>query len=87
MCVSVCVTGCDSGFGYNLAKILDKAGIKVYAGVLEEFGPGAQRLREVSSAQLTILQMDITDVNQISEAHKLIKSQIGEAGKCQDKWQ
>ncbi|XP_053496964.1 estradiol 17-beta-dehydrogenase 2 [Ictalurus furcatus] len=77
---AVLITGCDSGFGYNLAKILDKAGIKVYAGVLEEFGPGAQRLREVSSAQLTILQMDITDINQISEAHKLIKSQIGEAG-------
>ncbi|KAF4081300.1 hypothetical protein AMELA_G00159860 [Ameiurus melas] len=77
---AVLITGCDSGFGYSLAKILDKAGIKVYAGVLEEFGPGAQRLREVSSAQLTILQMDITDINQISEAHKLIKSQIGEAG-------
>lgn len=76
----VCVTGCDSGFGHNLAKNLDKAGIKVYAGVLEEFGPGAQELREVSSSRLTILQIDITNTNQISEAHKLIKSQTGETG-------
>ncbi|MCI4381774.1 hypothetical protein PGIGA_G00255790 [Pangasianodon gigas] len=77
---AVLITGCDSGFGHNLAKILDKAGMKVYAGVLEEFGPGAQELREVSSPQLTILQMDITNISQISEAHKLIKSQIGETG-------
>ncbi|XP_060743536.1 estradiol 17-beta-dehydrogenase 2 [Tachysurus vachellii] len=77
---AVLITGCDSGFGHELAKILDKAGMKVYAGVLEEFGPGAQNLREVSSSLLTILQMDITNINQISEAHKLIKSQIGETG-------
>lgn len=79
MCV--CVTGCDSGFGHSLAKTLDRAGMKVYAGVLEESGPGARELREVSSAQLTVLQMDITNINQISEVHKLIKGQIGEAGK------
>lgn len=78
MCVRA--TGCDSGFGHNLAKILDKAGMKVYAGVLDEFGPGAQELREVSSAQLVILQLDITNLDQISEAHKLIKSQRGETG-------
>ncbi|TSM52257.1 Estradiol 17-beta-dehydrogenase 2 [Bagarius yarrelli] len=77
---AVLITGCDSGFGHNLAKILDKAGMKVYAGVLEEFGPGAQELREISSSQLTVLQMDITNTDQISEAHKLIKSQIGETG-------
>ncbi|XP_060770931.1 estradiol 17-beta-dehydrogenase 2 [Neoarius graeffei] len=77
---AVLITGCDSGFGHNLAKTLDRAGMKVYAGVLEESGPGARELREVSSAQLTVLQMDITNINQISEVHKLIKSQIGEAG-------
>lgn len=83
-CVCVCLkkkkTGCDSGFGHSLAKTLDKAGLKVYAGVLEQFGPGAQELREVSSSQLTVLQMDITNINQIFAAHNLIKSQTGEAG-------
>ncbi|KAK3526803.1 hypothetical protein QTP70_033554, partial [Hemibagrus guttatus] len=77
---AVLITGCDSGFGHELAKILDKAGMKVYAGVLEEFGPGAQKLREVSSSQLTVLQMDITNIKQISEAHQLIKSQTVETG-------
>nr|BAX03999.1 estradiol 17-beta-dehydrogenase 2 [Clarias magur] len=77
---AVLITGCDSGFGHNLAKILDKAGMKVYASVLDEFGPGAQELREVSSAQLNILQLDITNSDQISEAYKLIKSQLGETG-------
>lgn len=83
-CVCVLIkTGCDSGFGHSLAKTLDKAGLKVYAGVLEQFGPGAQELREVSSSQLTVLQMDITNINQIFAAHNLIKSQTGEAGDLQ----
>ncbi|XP_007228255.3 estradiol 17-beta-dehydrogenase 2 [Astyanax mexicanus] len=77
---SVLITGCDSGFGHSLAKILDSAGIKVYAGVLKESGPGAQELRRLSSSQLTVLQLDVTDTSQISAALQLIKSQTGERG-------
>ncbi|XP_017555527.2 estradiol 17-beta-dehydrogenase 2 isoform X1 [Pygocentrus nattereri] len=77
---SVLITGCDSGFGHNLAKLLDRAGVKVYAGVLKENGAGAQELRRVSSPQLTVLQLDITDTNQISKTLQFIKSQTGETG-------
>ncbi|XP_072529769.1 17-beta-hydroxysteroid dehydrogenase type 2 [Salminus brasiliensis] len=77
---SVLITGCDSGFGHSLAKLLDSAGVKVYAGVLKESGQGAQELKRLSSSQLTVLQLDVTDTNQISAALKLIKSQIGERG-------
>ncbi|XP_076863698.1 17-beta-hydroxysteroid dehydrogenase type 2 [Brachyhypopomus gauderio] len=76
---AVLITGCDSGFGHDLAKLLARAGMKVYAGVLDGSGPGAEMLRTVSS-QLTVLQLDITDVNQTLEAHQLIKSQIGDTG-------
>ncbi|XP_036431866.1 estradiol 17-beta-dehydrogenase 2 [Colossoma macropomum] len=77
---SALITGCDSGFGHNLAKLLDRAGVKVYAGVLKENGAGAQELRRVSSPRLTVLQLDITDTNQISKALQFIKSQTGETG-------
>ncbi|KAL6474222.1 hypothetical protein MHYP_G00177830 [Metynnis hypsauchen] len=77
---SVLITGCDSGFGHNLAKLLDRAGVKVYAGVLKENGAGAQELRRVSSPQLTVLQLDITNTNQISKSLQFIKSQTGETG-------
>uniref|UniRef100_A0A4W4EAS1 Hydroxysteroid (17-beta) dehydrogenase 2 n=1 Tax=Electrophorus electricus TaxID=8005 RepID=A0A4W4EAS1_ELEEL len=77
---AVLITGCDSGFGLNLAKMLAMAGMKVYAGVLDGSGPGAEELRTISSSQLTVLQFDITDLNQTYEAHQLIKSQIGETG-------
>ncbi|KAI4872167.1 hypothetical protein NFI96_031005 [Prochilodus magdalenae] len=77
---SVLITGCDSGFGHSLAKLLDKAGVNVYAGVLREDGPGAQELRSLSSSKLTVLQLDVTDTNQISKALELIKSQTGETG-------
>ncbi|KAL7858264.1 hypothetical protein AOLI_G00183660 [Acnodon oligacanthus] len=77
---SVLITGCDSGFGHNLAKLLDRAGVKVYAGVLKENGAGAQELRRVSSPHLTVIQLDITDTDQISKALQFIKSQTGETG-------
>ncbi|XP_062857901.1 estradiol 17-beta-dehydrogenase 2 [Trichomycterus rosablanca] len=77
---AVLITGCDSGFGHDLAKMLDRAGMRVYAGVLDESGPGAQELRKVSSSQLTVLQLDVTDTNQVSAAYQFIKSQIGDAG-------
>ncbi|XP_066524677.1 estradiol 17-beta-dehydrogenase 2 isoform X2 [Hoplias malabaricus] len=71
---SVLITGCDTGFGHSLAKFLDKAGVKVYAGVLNESGPGAEELRRYSSS-LTVLQLDVTDTKQIAEALQLIKNQ------------
>ncbi|ROL55354.1 Estradiol 17-beta-dehydrogenase 2 [Anabarilius grahami] len=77
---AVLITGCDSGFGHDLARFLDSAGMRVFAGVLDELSPGALKLKKAASPNLTVLQLDITNSSQITQAHQYIKSQIGKAG-------
>ncbi|XP_067293076.1 estradiol 17-beta-dehydrogenase 2 [Pseudorasbora parva] len=77
---AVLITGCDSGFGHDLARFLDSAGMRVFAGVLNELSPGALKLKEDASPNLTVLQLDITDSSQITQAHQYIKRQTGKAG-------
>ncbi|XP_076299531.1 SDR family oxidoreductase shroud [Lasioglossum baleicum] len=43
---AVIVTGCDSGLGYSLALHCRQLGATVIAGVLQNDGPGAKKLRE-----------------------------------------
>ena len=42
-------TGCDSGFGYTLAKKLDTIGMTVFAGCLDKDSRGATNLQFSSS--------------------------------------
>ncbi|XP_056101706.1 estradiol 17-beta-dehydrogenase 2 isoform X2 [Rhinichthys klamathensis goyatoka] len=77
---AVLITGCDSGFGHDLARFLDGAGMRVFAGVLNELSPGALKLKKAASPNLTILQLDITNSSQITQAYQDIKSQTGKAG-------
>uniref|UniRef100_A0A673G5D1 Hydroxysteroid (17-beta) dehydrogenase 2 n=1 Tax=Sinocyclocheilus rhinocerous TaxID=307959 RepID=A0A673G5D1_9TELE len=72
---AVLITGCDSGFGHDLARFLDSAGMRVFAGVLDELSPGALELKKAASPNLTVLQLDITNSSQITQAHQYIQSQ------------
>lgn len=74
------VSGCDSGFGHDLARFLDSAGMRVFAGVLDELSPGALKLKKDASQNLTVLQLDITNSSQITQALQYIQSQTGETG-------
>ncbi|XP_056138334.1 estradiol 17-beta-dehydrogenase 2 [Lampris incognitus] len=77
---AVLVTGCDTGFGHALAKLLSDMGVTVFAGVLDEDGAGAQGLRRHSSKDLQVLQLDVTDHSQIEQAHRYVCSHVGEKG-------
>ncbi|XP_065147284.1 17-beta-hydroxysteroid dehydrogenase type 2 isoform X1 [Paramisgurnus dabryanus] len=78
---AVLITGCDSGLGHDLARFLDAAGMRVFAGVLDESSPGAVELRKASSSsKLTVVQLDITNMSQIKQAYQYIQSQTGETG-------
>ncbi|XP_078112405.1 17-beta-hydroxysteroid dehydrogenase type 2 [Sander vitreus] len=77
---AVLITGCDSGFGLALASRLSEAGLKVFAGVLDENGAGARRLREQGSQNLQVLQLDVTDDGQIETAHRHVCSQLHNTG-------
>ena len=77
---AVFITGCDSGFGHALARRLDGIGITVYAACLRENGPGATELRNTCSDKLKVIQLDVTDGEQIRKAYEYVKKDLGERG-------
>ncbi|KAF7641364.1 hypothetical protein LDENG_00283670 [Lucifuga dentata] len=54
--------------------------MKVFAGVLNINGLGAQKMKQRRSKNLQVLQLDVTDDSQIQEAYHFIRPQVGEAG-------
>ncbi|XP_059368163.1 11-beta-hydroxysteroid dehydrogenase type 2-like [Carassius carassius] len=74
---AVFITGCDSGFGNATAKRLDAMGFEVFATVLNLEGEGAKHLRRVCSSCLTLLQVDITQPQQVQQALLDTKAKLG----------
>lgn len=72
--------GCDSGFGNATAKRLDAMGFEVFATVLNMDGEGAKHLRRVCSSRLTLLQVDITQPQQVQQALLDTKAKLGMRG-------
>ncbi|XP_051511319.1 11-beta-hydroxysteroid dehydrogenase type 2 isoform X2 [Myxocyprinus asiaticus] len=77
---AVFITGCDSGFGNATAKQLDAMGFEVFATVLNLEGEGAKHLRRVCSSRLTLLQVDITQPQQVQQALLDTKTKLGMRG-------
>nr|XP_012598744.1 estradiol 17-beta-dehydrogenase 2 [Microcebus murinus] len=77
---AVLVTGGDSGIGHGLCKYLDKLGFTVFAGVLDEKGPGAEELRRTCSPRLLVLQLDITNPVQIKDALGKVAEKVQNTG-------
>ncbi|KAL6051335.1 hypothetical protein STEG23_036322 [Scotinomys teguina] len=73
-------TGADSGFGHALSKHLDRLGFTVFAGVLDAEGSGAEELRKTCSERLCVLQMDVTKVEQIKDAHSKVTEKMKDKG-------
>lgn len=77
----VLITGCDSGFGREMAIRLDKMGVHVLATCLTK--EGEQSLRSVTSDKLKTFQMDVTNSQQIKDVYEEVKRQIpGDSGIC-----
>ncbi|GAB1598601.1 retinol dehydrogenase 7-like [Argonauta hians] len=74
---AVLITGCDTGFGHELAVKLDKTGFIVYACCLFSGGPDAKQLREKLSAKSKIIQLDVVSDEQTERAVKEVKSDLG----------
>ncbi|KFP82406.1 Estradiol 17-beta-dehydrogenase 2, partial [Acanthisitta chloris] len=72
--------GCDSGIGHALAKYLDSLGFVVFAGVLNEDGPGAEELQQSCSWRLSVLQLDITNATQVKEAYLKVSEKVQNTG-------
>lgn len=64
--LSVLITGCDTGFGFETAHRLNHKGWHVFAGVLNESSEGSKLL---ASKGCTVLKMDVTKDNDIGRAY------------------
>ncbi|RWS22038.1 D-beta-hydroxybutyrate dehydrogenase-like protein [Leptotrombidium deliense] len=86
---AVVISGCDSGFGFEIAKQLDSIGFHVFAGCLDPNLNGPQKLRELCSNRLQIFKLDVTKETCIKEAFKRVTeselqlwSLVNNAGVC-----
>lgn len=72
--LSVVITGCDSGFGQELAYRLDKHKFNVFAACLTT--EGAKKLEQTTSKTLKTAVVDIRHPETITQLLKLVKDYI-----------
>lgn len=77
----VFITGCDSGFGNQLARQLDLRGLRVLAACLTE--KGAKQLKAKTSDRLETIILDVTKTENIAAATHWIKERTGDRGNPQ----
>ncbi|KAF8794069.1 D-beta-hydroxybutyrate dehydrogenase like protein [Argiope bruennichi] len=69
-------SGCDSGFGHDLAQRLDDLGLQVFAGCLNPEGEGAKNLKKSASAKLQVLPLDVSSEESVDKFHKQVVQKI-----------
>jgi len=77
---AVLVTGCDTGFGFELVHQLDQKGLHVFAGCLFKNGEGAKKLQENCSERVHVVQLDVTNDQQIKDALEYVKKNLPKLG-------
>ena len=77
--IEVTITGCDRGFGFHVAKQLDRLGFLVFAGCLNVDGPGPSDLKQ-SSKRIHLLQLDVTKENDVTEAVTFVEDHTENKG-------
>ncbi|XP_069438070.1 retinol dehydrogenase 16-like [Ovis canadensis] len=70
------ITGCDSGFGNQLARQLDLRGLRVLAACLTE--QGAEQLRKQTSDRLQTVILDVTKTESVAVATEWVKERVGD---------
>ncbi|XP_067672979.1 retinol dehydrogenase 16-like [Haliotis asinina] len=70
----VLITGCDTGFGNSLARLLDTKGLNVIATCLSEESHGAKQLKTTGSRRMCVLQLDVTSGESISSCLQIVKT-------------
>ncbi|KAM7244327.1 hypothetical protein CapIbe_004935 [Capra ibex] len=72
------ITGCDSGFGNQLARQLDLRGLRVLAACLTE--QGAKQLRNQTSDRLQMVILDVTKTDSVAAATEWVEEHVGDRG-------
>lgn len=59
-----------------LAEALDILGYRVFAGCLNAVGDGAKELKQKTSSNLVIVQLDVTSDVQVAEARATVERSL-----------
>ncbi|GFQ70683.1 estradiol 17-beta-dehydrogenase 2 [Trichonephila clavata] len=73
---AVFITGCDSGFGYYLAKQLDRKGYHVFAGYLSPAAGNTIELKRECSERLRLVHIDVARDKSVQNAKELIENNL-----------
>lgn len=73
----VVITGCDTGFGHQLAKQLHGFDFTVFACCLSDTSDGALALKKMG---LHVIQMDVTSQQEVDAARDYVKEHLPELG-------
>ncbi|XP_053407090.1 D-beta-hydroxybutyrate dehydrogenase, mitochondrial-like [Mercenaria mercenaria] len=74
------ITGCDTGFGHDLARRLDNLKFTVFAGCLHPEGDGARKLKAASSKRLHVIPLDVGSDESVEAAHDYVVKHLPESG-------
>ncbi|XP_058412064.1 D-beta-hydroxybutyrate dehydrogenase, mitochondrial isoform X2 [Diceros bicornis minor] len=80
---AVLVTGCDSGFGFSLAKHLHSKGFLVFAGCLmkDKGDDGVKELDSLKSDRLRTIQLNVCKSEEVEKAVETVRSSLGDPEK------
>ena len=70
----ILVTGCDTGFGHEIAKRLDGMGCHVFAACLTE--KGESELQKSCSKRLKTLHMNVAKTDSIQKAYEVVEKEL-----------
>ncbi|PNI24265.1 BDH1 isoform 4 [Pan troglodytes] len=75
---AVLVTGCDSGFGFSLAKHLHSKGFLVFAGCLmkDKGHDGVKELDSLNSDRLRTVQLNVCSSEEVEKAVEIVRSSL-----------
>ncbi|XP_038604874.1 D-beta-hydroxybutyrate dehydrogenase, mitochondrial [Tachyglossus aculeatus] len=75
---AVLVTGCDSGFGFSLAKHLHSKGFIVFAGCLlkDKGDAGVRELDSMKSERLRTIQLNVCSQEEVQKATELVRANL-----------
>ncbi|XP_053315569.1 D-beta-hydroxybutyrate dehydrogenase, mitochondrial [Spea bombifrons] len=75
---AVLVTGCDSGFGFSLAKHLHDKGFTVFAGCLlkDKGDAGVKELDNLNSDRMKTVQLNVVKQEEVEKAVEIIRDNL-----------
>jgi 3-hydroxybutyrate dehydrogenase len=76
------ISGCDSGFGQQLALRLNAMGVLVYAGVLDDNSEGAKMLKALNCPKMKVVPFDVTSDTDVCRAATFVNTDLGERSEC-----